>query len=85
MKQLISNFIIICVLLGNTAFAAEEVYLDFNTRDIRHLDTGTLRYENIKSDDDEDENYLKPSFQTIKNMFDEDFGRAEKNKSRSEN
>ena len=54
-------------------YASDEVYLDLNLPEIYKYDTGKLQYENRKLKEEDDENYLKPSFQTMKNMFVEDF------------
>ena len=51
-----------------------EVFLDLNAPDIHRYDTGKFQYENKKLEvDEEEENYLKPSFSNMKKMFDEDF------------
>lgn len=56
------------------AYADEEVFLDLNAPEIHKYDTGNFQYENKKLEvDEEEENYLKPSFHTMKKMFDEDF------------
>ena len=56
-----------------TVFAAEEVYLDVSIPEVHKFNTGILQYENKKIDVEEDEDYLKPSIQNMKKMFDEDF------------
>ncbi len=68
------------VLLGglflfsiNMVYASDEVYLDVNIPEVHKFDVGQLKYENKKSDIEEDEDYLKPSIQNMKKMFDEDF------------
>ena len=60
-------------VLANSAFATEEVLLDLNASEVHKFDTGSLQYENKKNVDEEEEDYLKPSMQTMKKMFDEDF------------
>lgn len=69
------GFILIFVLVFSTgvSFGAEEVLLDLNASEIHKFDTGSLQYENKKNVDEEEEDYLKPSMQTMKKMFDEDF------------
>ena len=53
--------------------AEEEVYLDLSIPDTPRYNTGKLDFQNQESDYDcDDENYLKPSFQTLKKMLDED-------------
>ncbi len=74
MKQLSRlSLIILSVLLCVSTYAEDEVFLDLNPPEIQRYDTGKLEYENTKLNIDEEENYLKPSFQTLKNMFDEEF------------
>ena len=70
MKLLLLIFCLI--LISPQIIAADEVFLDLRTP-IHKYDTGKLNYENKKLDSEEDENYIKPSFYTIKKMFDEDF------------
>ena len=72
-KRILLLFLIICC--AGELSASEEVYLDLNTPEIHRYNTGTLQYENTKINDEEDENYLKPSFQSMKKMFEEDFYR----------
>lgn len=71
-KNIIILIFILTITVGYTN-ALDEVYLDLSVPKFNSFDTGTLNYENKKVNYDEDENYLKPSFQTIKKMFDEDF------------
>ena len=47
---------------------------------VNRFNTGKLQYENPKTDADEDENYLKPSFYNLKKMFDEDFSKSKEQK-----
>lgn len=72
-KRIITTLSII--FFAQSVYASEEVYLDINPTEIHRFDTGELQYENSKKNDDEDEveNYIKPSFKTMKKMFDEDF------------
>ena len=72
MIKIISAFILLLLFTG-VSYSAEEVYLDLSTPEVHRFDTGQLQFENRKSNDEDDEDYLKPSFQTIKSMFDEDF------------
>lgn len=72
--------IFIFVFFTNYTYALDEVYLDLNVPKTNSFDTGVLNYENKKTNNDEDENYLKPSFQIIKKMFDEDFRESETTK-----
>ena len=76
----ISKIVVLLVFLFSvgTVYADEEVYLDLNIPEVHKFDTGKLQYENKKIDVEEDENYLKPSFQTMKKMFDEDFYKSKK-------
>ena len=73
------------ILLGvflffiSPALCGEEVYLDLNLPDLHSYDTGSLDFHNEKKSVDDDENYLKPSFYTIKKMFDEDFCKPKMN------
>ena len=61
------------LLLISQVFAEDEVYLDLSIPDIQRINTGQLQFENKKLNMEENEDYLKPSFQTMKKMFDEDF------------
>ncbi len=73
MKRLSFLFLILYLLCG-VCSAEDEVWLDVNTPDIRRFNTGSLNFDNPeKADDEENENYLKPSFHSIKKMFNEDF------------
>ena len=73
MKKLYFITIIMLFFVG-CAIAEDEVYLDVNLPDLHRYDTGKFQYENKKLEiDEEEENYLKPSFQTMKKMFEEDF------------
>ena len=76
----ISKIVVLLVFLFSvgTVYADEEVYLDLNIPEVHKFDTGKLQYENKKIDVEEDEDYLKPSFQTMKKMFDEDFYKPKK-------
>ena len=74
-NKIILLFVII--FFSGVSFASEEVYLDLNIPEIHKFDTGKLRYENQKKDEIDDEDYLKPSFWTMKKMFDEDFHESE--------
>ena len=77
--------LLILLFFARICLASDDVYLDINTPDIHRFDTGKLQYENRKINiDDEEENYLKPSFQTIKKMFDEDFYMPKKIKTKKE-
>ena len=58
------------IFFAQYVYASDEVYLDINPTEIHRFDTGELQYENSKKNDDEDEDYIKPSFQTMKKMFD---------------
>ena len=75
MKFLLLIFCLI--LISVQVIAVEEVFLDLRTP-VHKYDTGKLNYENKKLDSEEDESYLKPSFYTIKKMFDEDFRSGKK-------
>lgn len=57
-------------------FAEDEVYLELNARDMNLFNTGGYEYENktIKTQED-DENYLKPSFGMFMDIFREDFAK----------
>ena len=66
------------VFFSGVSYASEEVHLDLSVPEYHRFDTGKLQYENKKMNDEEDENYLKPSFQTMKNMFEEDFYKPKK-------
>ena len=70
-------FLFISILsLGVLCSYAQEdtVFLDLNAPEIHKYDTGKIQFDNQKPDiTDDDENYLKPSFHTMKKMFDEDF------------
>ncbi len=67
------TILIIVLFFAGFAYGSEEVYLDLNTPDIHRFDTGKLQYENKKLNDEDDEDYLNPSFYTMKKMLDEDF------------
>lgn len=71
----IKKFFILFVLLLSveSIYAYDEVHLDLSAPELHRFDTGQLQYENKKTDYDDEEDYLKPSFQTMKKMFDEDF------------
>ena len=80
------NIILFLLLFSCPVLAEDEVFLDLSLPEVPRYNTGSLRFENPAKDTyEEDENYLKPSFGTIKDMFDEDFGKpktknTEKNK-----
>jgi len=77
-------FLILISIMGIT-YAEDEVFLDLNTSETYKFDTGKLRYENEKlNSDDDDADYLKPSFYTFKKMFDEDF-RSDDKSSKKQN
>ena len=76
--------ILFMVFWAGISYASDEVYLDLNTPEYHRFDTGKLQYENKKMDVDDEEDYLKPSFQTMKKMFDEDFYMPKKIKTKKE-
>lgn len=67
-------FLILFLFCG-AVFAEEEVLLDINPSDFTRFNTGTLDFNNTSSIDDEEDikDYLKPSLNSMKKMFDEDF------------
>lgn len=76
MMKRLGSIISVFVLFSCPVLAEDEVYLDLSIPEVPRYSTGSLRFENPAKDIyEEDENYLKPSFGTIKDMFDEDFGK----------
>ena len=80
MKKIWLIFGIFFALIPNLCFAEDEVYLELDMRERHMYDGGGYEYENssIKSDEEE-ENYLKPSFGMFKEMFREDFAKDNSN------
>ena len=74
-KNLVLILSIVIFSSVSSAYAEEEVILDLGIPQSKSFDTGKLDFRNIPKTDDEDENYLKPSFQSMIKMFDEDFDR----------
>ena len=76
MKKFLLILGIFFAFMPGLCFAEEEVYLELSARDVNLFNTGGYEYENksLKSDDD-DENYLKPSFGMFMYMFREDFAK----------
>ena len=72
-KKYVLLILTLFFIIGS-ACAEDEVFLDLDINETYKFDTGKLRYENKKLDsDDDDADYLKPSFYTLKKMYDEDF------------
>lgn len=81
--KILCNVIILLLFViftGPPCFS-EDVFLDLNSSEIHKLDTGKLKYENRKLNTaEEEEDYLKPSAENMKKMFDEDFHETQKHK-----
>lgn len=76
MKKFLLILGIFFAFMPGLCFAEEEVYLELSARDVNLFNTGGYEYENksLKTDEDE-ENYLKPSFGMFMDMLKEDFAK----------